>query len=81
MEILYIKRKKRRRFKKPVLVAVALALLAAVLITLGLMYLGGSEGKARIGKIETVQRVTAVVVRSENVVQTDEFDLADRYLK
>ena len=70
-------RKKRRRIKKGVL-AIILGFLAAVaLILLGILIFGGAEETSKQGAINGAKVYSAVILRSEKVVITKDFDTAD----
>ncbi|MBO4879235.1 MAG: hypothetical protein J5544_03155 [Clostridia bacterium] len=78
MELLQFRRK-RRRLKKGVLAIIIGFLFVAVAAMLAVIWLGGAEDTLKKGSLSAEKSYSAVVIRSEKVVTTEEFDTADYF--
>ncbi len=79
MNVLQVKRRKRRRLKKGVLSIILAFLVVAVGVMLFVMYKSGAEGTMQRDSINTTRSWQAVIVRDEKIVTVDEFDSADYF--
>ena len=80
MDVLQFRRRKKRLRLTRLGLAVLLGfLLIAVGVLVFVMYRGGAEGTIQTGTVKNSVTYNAVIVRSEKIVSTDEFDSADYF--